>query len=57
MQDFCFNPGFLARWRTFFPEADIWESPTAGHYLFMDEIGDCIQQIDLFLKKEETASP
>ncbi len=57
MQDFCFNPGFLARWRTFFPEADVWESPTAGHYLFMDEIGDCIQQIDLFLKKEETASP
>lgn len=57
MQDFCFNPEFLAQWRRFFPQAQIWACETAGHYLFLDAMEACVDQITAFLAQEGNDAP
>ncbi len=37
MRDFCFHPGFLARWTKIFPRAEVQPFAEAGHYLLEDE--------------------
>ena len=36
MQDWCFNAECLSRMRTAFPQADVHEIPSAGHYVMED---------------------
>ncbi|NIP99658.1 MAG: alpha/beta fold hydrolase, partial [Nitrospinaceae bacterium] len=35
-KDFVFTPHFLARWRQYFPEAEVHEVEDAGHYVVED---------------------
>lgn len=51
--DFCFNDHFLARWRTFLPQADVTRLADAGHYVLDDAREDVIPRIMAFLKPEE----
>jgi haloalkane dehalogenase len=37
MRDFCFHPGFLAKWCAIFPKAEVLRFEEAGHYLLEDE--------------------
>lgn len=49
MRDFCFHPGFLQRFSTLFPTAQVAPLYDAGHYLFEDAPEQCVAQIAQFL--------
>lgn len=48
MKDFCFTPSFLKRFKEYFPNANSYELPNAGHYLLEDELEEVIS----IIKKE-----
>lgn len=50
-KDFCFNLGFLKRWRDFYPGAKYKILENAGHYLLEDENEICNQTIKDFLSE------
>lgn len=47
-RDFCFNDGFLARWRALFPSAVVHRYADAGHYVLEDAGADALQRIKSF---------
>ena len=49
MQDFCFTPHFLARWKDIYPDAKVKTYKNAGHYLLEDEPDAITREIDNFL--------
>ena len=49
MQDFCFTPYFLKRWRETFPKAKAIEFKEAGHFLFEDNPQESLTAIREFL--------
>lgn len=50
-KDFCFNLGFLKRWRDFYPSEKYKILENAGHYLLEDENEICNQTIKEFLSE------
>jgi haloalkane dehalogenase len=50
-QDFCFHDRFLARWRTFLPQADVVRIADAGHYVLEDARDEVVPPITEFLRK------
>lgn len=36
MQDWCFSPKVLERWKYYYPEAEVYEMKQAGHFLLED---------------------
>jgi cis-3-alkyl-4-acyloxetan-2-one decarboxylase len=44
MKDWCFSPKILARWKIYYPEAEVHEIERAGHFL-MEDAGDEINGI------------
>lgn len=50
-KDFCFNLGFLKRWREFYPQAKYKILESAGHYLIEDEPEECNKAIKDFLSE------
>ena len=48
MQDFCFTPFFLERWRELIPHASFHELPDAGHFLFEDAGPECLSILQSF---------
>lgn len=50
MKDFCFHPGFLAKWQEIYPEARVVTYADAGHYLFEDEGEATAEEVLNFLK-------
>ncbi len=49
-RDFCFNDGFLARWREIWPHADIRRLADAGHYVLDDAREEAVPLIASFLR-------
>jgi haloalkane dehalogenase len=48
-RDFCFNDGFLARWREFLPQAEVRHLADAGHYVLDDAREEVVPGIRAFL--------
>ena len=51
MKDFCFDAGFLERWKHFFPDAEVSEIREAGHFVVEDAYEKIIPCIIGFLKR------
>jgi len=49
MKDWCFTPAFLEEFKNFFPDAETFPLPEAGHYLFEDAPELLIGRIREFL--------
>ncbi|MBI5769018.1 MAG: alpha/beta fold hydrolase [Verrucomicrobia bacterium] len=49
-RDFCFNDGFLARWRGIFPQATVTRFADAGHYVLEDARDEVIESVKEFLQ-------
>lgn len=49
-RDFCFNDGFLARWREIWPHADVRRLADAGHYVLDDAREESVPAIAGFLR-------
>jgi len=50
-RDFIFDRDFLARWRSFFPAAEVESYPDAGHYVIEDASAEVIPRIHGFLDR------
>ncbi len=50
-RDFCFDDSFLARWREFFPQAEVDRIGDAGHYVLEDARAEALPRIAGFLTK------
>ncbi len=50
-KDFCFNMGFLNRWKDFFPNEKYVVYEDAGHYVLEDEKDNCIREIGSFFNE------
>ena len=53
MKDFCFHSGFLKRWKSLYPMAQVKTFAQAGHYLFEDEPKSIYNAVLGFLKSHE----
>jgi cis-3-alkyl-4-acyloxetan-2-one decarboxylase len=51
MQDFCFTPAFLQRWRQELPDAEVHEFPAAGHWVVEDESERVVPLVREFLDR------
>ena len=51
MQDWCFTPLFLKRWKGYFPQADAYTMDNAGHLLLEDDYPQASGYFGAFLKK------
>jgi len=49
MKDFCFHPGFLHKWQTFWPNMKAHFFPDAGHYLLEDNFEEVVSKVEPFL--------
>lgn len=49
-RDFCFNDGFLARWREIWPHADVRRLADAGHYVLDDAREEAVPATAAFLR-------
>jgi cis-3-alkyl-4-acyloxetan-2-one decarboxylase len=49
MQDWCFTPYFLDRFREFFPEAEVHRLPEASHYVVEDAHEQIVPLVERFL--------
>ena len=56
MQDWCFSPHFLDRWKEIFPSASVCEHQQAGHYLMEDSREEVIAGIQSFLEGARASS-
>lgn len=54
-KDFCFDDGFLGRWREIYPLAKCERYPEAGHYVLEDAGGDARGRIGRFLAGDKSA--
>lgn len=50
MKDWCFSPYFLKRFQQLFPQAETFELPDAGHYLFEDAPEKMLSRLRSFLQ-------
>jgi cis-3-alkyl-4-acyloxetan-2-one decarboxylase len=50
-KDFCFDEGFLSRWRGIYPDARVERMGRAGHYVLEDSGGEGRAKIADFLKQ------
>ena len=48
-RDFCFNDGFLARWREILPQAAVHRTADAGHYVLEDARDEVVPKATEFL--------
>jgi pimeloyl-ACP methyl ester carboxylesterase len=55
MRDWCFTPKFLARFRQIWPQAEVHELASAGHYVIEDEPDRCLDLVDDFLRRHPTS--
>lgn len=51
MQDWCFTPQFLKKWKSYFPQADVCTLENAGHLLLEDDYDQASGFLASFLKK------
>lgn len=49
-RDFCFNDGFLKRWKEFFPGAKVARFADAGHYVLEDAYEEILPRVRGFLR-------
>jgi haloalkane dehalogenase len=48
-RDFCFNDGFLTRWRQELPQAEVHRIADAGHYVLEDACDEVVPRVAEFL--------
>lgn len=53
MQDWCFTPWFLEKFREFLPQAEVHKIADAGHYVVQDSPEEVVEIMRKFLKKDE----
>ncbi|MCC6126312.1 MAG: alpha/beta fold hydrolase [Pirellulales bacterium] len=53
MQDWCFTPWFLEKFREFLPQAEVHRIADAGHYVVQDSPEEVVRIMREFLRKEE----
>ena len=51
LEDFCFTPHFLERWKSIYPSAECKTFQGAGHYLLEDRREDVLSAVSGFLLK------
>jgi haloalkane dehalogenase len=56
MQDWCFSPKFLERFREFLPQAEVHRLEDAGHYVVEDAHEQIVPLMEAFLKKNPVGS-
>ncbi|HBC87569.1 MAG TPA: alpha/beta hydrolase [Lentisphaeria bacterium] len=49
MKDWCFNPGFLKKWKDIYPQATVLPLYEAGHYLFEDKPHEITEFVKKFI--------
>ncbi len=54
MRDWCFGPPFLERFLDFFPNAEVYRLPDAGHYLVEDAYEEIIPLVHAFVQNHPT---
>ena len=55
MQDWCFTPKCLSKFKELFPAANVLEIPDAGHYVLEDAKEDVLAAISKFLDTTATS--
>jgi haloalkane dehalogenase len=51
MRDFCFTPEFLNTWQQYFPKAECYQFPNAGHYVLEDAKEEILPLIRQFIAR------
>jgi pimeloyl-ACP methyl ester carboxylesterase len=55
MRDWCFTPGFLERFLTFVPRAEVHRLEDAGHYVIEEAHERIVPLVDQFIERHPIA--
>jgi haloalkane dehalogenase len=56
MQDWCFSPKFLERFREFLPQGEVHRLEDAGHYVVEDAHEQIVPLMEAFFEKHPLSS-